>query len=63
MHYTTVWNMMHKIREAMGSKMERETLSGFVEIDYAFFGGRSSGKPGRALSDKKQVVVMVERLS
>ena len=63
MHYTTVWNMMHKIREAMGSKMERETLSGFVEIDDAFFGGRSSGKPGRTLSDKKQVVVMVERLS
>jgi transposase-like protein len=63
MHYTTVWNMMHKIREAMGGKMERESLSGFVEIDDAFFGGHSPGKRGRPLNGKKQVVVMVERLS
>ena len=61
MHYTTVWNMMHKIREAMGAKLDHERLSGSVEIDDAFFGGRSKGKPGRALNNKKQVVAMVER--
>ena len=62
MHYTTVWNMMHKVREAMTKKLERDMLSGFVEIDDAFYGGRIQGKPGRALQNKKQVVVMVERL-
>jgi len=62
MHYTTVWNMMHKIREAMAVKVEREMLSGFVEIDDAFYGGRTKGKAGRALNNKRQVVVMVERL-
>lgn len=62
MHYTTVWNMMHKVREAMSKKIEREMLSGFVEIDDAFYGGRTKGKPGRALQNKRQVVVMVERL-
>lgn len=62
MHYTTVWNMMHKIREAMTQKMDHEMLSGFVEIDDAFYGGRTKGKTGRALQNKRQVVVMVERL-
>jgi transposase-like protein len=63
MHYTTVWNLMHKIREAMATKQDHELLSGFVEIDDAFFGGKTKGKPGRALNNKRQVVVMVERLS
>jgi len=62
MHYTTVWNMMHKIREAMSQKLEHEMLSGFVEIDDAFYGGKTKGKSGRALQNKRQVVVMVERL-
>lgn len=62
MHYTTVWNMMHKVREAMTKKLEHEMLSGFVEIDDALYGGRIKGKPGRALQNKRQVVVMVERL-
>jgi len=53
MHYTTVWNMMHKIREAMAVKVEREMLSGFVEIDDAFYGGRTKGKAGRALNNKR----------
>jgi hypothetical protein len=63
MHYTTVWNMMHKVREAMALKAEHEMLSGFVEIDDAFYGGKTVGKPGRALNNKKQVVAMVERIS
>lgn len=62
MHYTTVWNMMHKVREAMAMRIEREMLSGFVEIDDAFYGGKTKGKPGRALQNKRLVIVMVERL-
>jgi len=65
MHYATVWTMMHKIREAMSERLESRLLSGFVEVDDAFFGGRLRGKSESetALSNKKQVCVMVERLN
>ncbi len=63
MHYTTVWNMMHKVRFAMGQRQENQMLSGLVEIDDAFFGGKSKGKSGRALGNKKQVCVITERLN
>lgn len=63
MHYTTVWTMMHKIRDAMSDRQENQLLSGFVEVDEAFFGGRLRGKPQAALSNKKQVCVIVERLN
>jgi len=63
MHYTTVWNLMHKLREAMADRLEGPMLSGFVEIDDAFFGGKSRKKRGRGASNKKQVCVMVERLN
>ena len=63
MHYTTVWFMMHKLRVAMSYRIEGRTLSGCVEIDEAFFGGRSHGKRGRNLDSKKSVVVIVERLN
>jgi ISXO2-like transposase domain/Transposase zinc-ribbon domain len=63
MHYTTVWFIMHKLREAMADRLEGPMLSGFVEIDDAFFGGKSPGKPGRATATKRKVCVMVERLN
>jgi hypothetical protein len=65
MHYTTVWFIMHKLREAMEDRLQGPLLAGFVEIDDAFIGGKSKGlgKPGRALNNKKQVCVMVERLN
>lgn len=44
MHYTTVWGMMHKIREAMKNRMEGRMLAGYVEVDDAFFGGKSKRK-------------------
>ena len=39
-----------------------QNSAGFVEIDDAFYGGKTKGKQGRALNNKRQVVVMVERL-
>jgi transposase-like protein len=64
MHYTTVWFIMHKLREAMEDRLQGPLLAGFVEVDDAFIGGKSKwlGKRGRAPSNKKQVCVMVERL-
>jgi hypothetical protein len=63
MHYTTIWNLMHKLRIAMSDRDESHTLSGYVEIDEAFFGGKSRKKRGRGASNKKRVYVMVERLN
>lgn len=63
MHYTTVWNIMHKIRTTMSDRIQQSLLSGFVEIDDAFFGGKNRKKPGRGALGKKQVCVMVERLN
>lgn len=63
MHYATVWFMMHKLRVAMGNRLEGRTLSGLVEIDDAFFGGKTKGKTGRGAHGKLSVVVIVERLN
>lgn len=63
MHYTTVWFIMHKLREAMADRLEGPLLSGYVEVDDAFFGGRAPGKPGRGAGNKQKVCVMVERLN
>jgi len=63
MHYTTVWNLMHKLRIAMEDRLDGPMLSGYVEIDDAYFGGKSRKKRGRGALNKKQVCVMVERLN
>lgn len=63
MHYTTVWNLMHKLRIAMEDRLSGAMLAGFVEIDDAFFGGKARKKRGRAASNKKLVSVMIERLN
>jgi transposase-like protein len=63
MHYATVWFMMHKLRVAMGNRLDGRTLSGLVEIDDAFFGGKTKGKTGRGAHGKLNVVVIVERLN
>jgi hypothetical protein len=45
--YETAWAWLHKLRRAM-VRPERELLSGVVELDQSFLGGRSHGKPGGA---------------
>lgn len=49
MHYTTAWNIMHKLRIAMSDRIQEPLLSGFVEIDDAFFGGKARKKSVEAL--------------
>lgn len=65
MHYDTVWNIAAKIREAMGSRDQNVTLAGYIELDEAFFGGRSKVKKSREKREapthgKIPVLVMVE---
>src|SRR5215210_8372496 len=57
--YETAWAWLHKLRRAM-VRPDRELLSGVVELDQSFVGGRSSGKRGPS-SDKAPITIAVER--
>lgn len=58
--YRTVWMMGHKIRKAMAERNQLYYLSGLVEMDDAYFGGKAAGKRGRGAEGKAKVVVMAE---
>ena len=58
--YKTAWAMLHKIRKAMAQRDSEYTLSGFIELDDAFFGGAAKGRRGRGAANKTSVLVMVE---
>jgi len=58
--YETAWAWLHKLRRAM-VRPERDLLTGVVELDETFLGGRSAGKKGGS-TDKVPVMVAVERL-
>ena len=64
MHYSTVWHIVHKIREAMVGREENLTLAGYIQMDEAFFGGRFKNKVGEPCRpptfNKVTVMVMVE---
>ena len=62
MNYPTAWFTLQKIRFAMATREENLTLAGYIELDEAFFGGRSKSKRQRKppSDNKKQVLVMVE---
>lgn len=55
----TAWAWLHKLRRAM-VRPDRDRLSGDVELDEIFLGGRATGRPG-ASSSKVPVMVAVER--
>ncbi len=56
--YETAWAWLHKLRRAM-VRPDRELLSGVVEVDEAFVGGRATGRRG-ASTDKVPVMIAVE---
>jgi transposase-like protein len=57
--YETAWAHLHKLRRAM-VRPGRELLSGLVEVDEGYVGGREEGVHGRQTEDKSPVVVAVE---
>ncbi len=59
--YETAWAWLHKLRRAM-VRPDRELLTGTVELDQSFLGGRSKGRAG-ASSDKAPITIAVERES
>ncbi len=59
--YPTAWFVLQRLRIAMQTRDENLTLAGYIELDEAFFGGRSKGNKGRKPGfDKVKVVILVE---
>jgi transposase len=61
--YKTAWRMGHEIRKYMGIVDGDDGLSGHVEMDEAYMGGRGhqTGQPNPETSNKTAVFGMVER--
>lgn len=58
--YHTAWVWMHKLRRAMVSP-ERDRLSGTIEVDETYVGGKRHGKCGRGAEGKSLVLVAAEQ--
>ncbi|MGO8772140.1 IS1595 family transposase [Mycobacterium sp.] len=58
--YETAWAWLHKLRRSM-VRPDRDRLSGVVEVDESFVGGRTRGTAGGG-TDKTIVVIAVERI-
>jgi ISXO2-like transposase domain len=60
--YKSAWFMCHRIREAMKDGPSADVLSGTVEVDETYVGGKShGGRRGSRLANKTAVVTLVER--
>ncbi len=60
--YKSTWFMCHRIRHAMTQPPLIEKLSGIVEVDETYIGGKmKGGKRGRGSENKTPVVAVVER--
>jgi len=59
--YRTAWTWLHKLR-LLTVNPGRAVLSGVVEIDETFIGGKTKGKRGRGAENKSIVVIAVEIL-
>ena len=56
--YESAWNLLKRIRKAMGQRDANYLLSGLMEMDEGFFGGRKPGKRGRGTAQKKVIVAL-----
>ena len=65
--YQPIWEMLHKIREAMGKRDSQYTLSGEIELDEGFFtvdyDADAPRHRGRGSEAKAKVLVMAESRS
>jgi len=58
--YQTAWTWLHKIRTAMVNP-NRAKLSGTIEVDEGYIGGKEEGgKTGRGTENKTLIVIAVE---
>lgn len=53
LNYRTSWRLLHKIRHAMSERDANYKLSGFIEMDDAYFGSPQKGMDGRGTKKAK----------
>jgi transposase-like protein len=58
--YKTAWYLCHRIRSAM-IQVNREKLTGTVEMDETYLGGKAHGKRGRGAGRKEVVIAIRQR--
>ena len=59
--YKTAWRMAHEIRKYMGAVDGDDGLSGHVEVDETYVGGKRKGPRGRGAAGKTIIFGMLER--
>ena len=59
--YPTAFRMAHKIRDYMGAIDGEPPLTGHVEVDETYVGGKRTGKRGRGAKGKSVVFGILER--
>jgi len=58
MSYKTAWYLCHRIRAAMG-EVNKKMLSGTVEMDETYIGGKMKGRGMQAARDAKEIVIVL----
>ncbi len=58
--YRTAWHLCHRIRKAM-EQQDSDLLTGTVEVDETYIGGKYDPRRKRAKYDKVPVIGMIER--
>jgi len=57
--YKTAWAMLHKLRRAM-VRPGRDGLTGVVEVDETYWGGKEEGVVGRQTQDKALIAIAAQ---
>jgi len=57
--YHTAWRWLHKLRRAM-VRPGQDKLSGTIEVDESYVGGKESGNPGRGSENKELVFIAAQ---
>jgi transposase-like protein len=60
MSYKTAWYLCHRIRAAMG-EVNKKMLSGTVEMDETYVGGKMKGRGMQAARDAKEIVIVLRQ--